>query len=406
MFDSREVVRLYRGWDKLERKLLNGQPRLIDFDLVPSQDSDEFESRIQVLNRLMELRDALLPESESAEEQFIWAKLNASVHYLRVLMGEQIPFGEYIRATVGIEPRFYTVEEIDEAKERVEALLDKFGFKLEPSYRCKFEETFTIHDPEMVKDEILEKWPLWFNRLMEYIGNVELPDIEIVFKNVDAYWHSWVSGSDKGISLQINLHERVNFPRGYPEILTFHELCGHAVQAAFWLFQIRNGKMPKAFGITTIHTPEQFMAEGIGQALSEIIASDDELSLEAVLSRELEKYRFRVYNNAHLMINSGGTIREIYRYVAEHLPFERGETIEAELRDRSRNPLFRTYQYVYALSGDFFRNVTRGLSYEQKRAFLRRMYSTMMTPRQIEQFVSEKLGKLPVMVTATSTSSD
>jgi hypothetical protein len=88
-----------------------------------------------------------------------------------------------------------------------------------------------------------------------------------------------------------------------------------------------------------------------------------------------------VWNNVHLIANHDGA-SDAEAYAAEHLPFGVASSIQAEIRDRTRHPLFRSYQYVYGIALQAFLVVLRGLRGEQQWDLLRRLYDGPMMPEE------------------------
>jgi len=387
VFDSKSIVELYRGWDRLEKSASGSQAYVIDFDLAPSEGSAEFQSRIEILEYLLQLRDSI--SVESSRDVFIYAKLNASIYYLRALMGEQIPFEEYVLNTMGVFPKLFSEQKIEAARASVCAHLADFGLGFDRSYKKDFENRFVLEDAAAIQKQLMESKELWLQRLREYVHFDDLGELNVSFVEVNEYWTNWISGSSRdGNFLQINLHPRNTIKRGEPVLLALHEICGHAVQMSLLRHNVKVGELEEAFGITTVHTPDQFITEGLAQTLPYILASEDELSQEVLLIRDLLAYESMVYSNAHYQINTGCPVKEVYEYLALRLPFVSPVSLESELRDRSRDPMFRSYQYVYAIAADFFRMALCPLDTKTKAYILAEIYTTPMTPKQLMQFIA------------------
>ena len=111
--------------------------------------------------------------------------------------------------------------------------------------------------------------------------------------------------------------------------------------------------------------------------------------IEFLVSERLNFYTLLVFNNAHLKINMGRPVKEVCEYASEYLPFTPLDIIESEIRDRSRNPLNRTYQYAYAISYDFIQSTVHKLTAANKIALLKTLYHKALTPKQIRDYVEE-----------------
>ncbi len=375
-----EMVLAYRGWDAYERA--HSGPSIVDFDLSSLSGSASFSSRREVLAALTQLRDRVDPIT--GEEEFLRARLQGSIAYLRALMGEQIPFPRYLRNTLGVDPPPFSDAEIESARRTLSQALAPFGIAMTVQDRGRFERELLIHDPDAIKKGIVGNQDVWLARLRDAGIPVpaELP-LRVEFTEVDAYWNNWISGSAReGITLSINIHPRKRYDSGRPLILCLHEICGHAVQMSIWRELIAQGKLSQACGVTTVHAPEMFVAEGLGQTVPDLL-SDWEFPPEFHLSRALQYYGLLILHNAHLAIYNGTPVEEILEYVFDRLPLSDPEGLEAEIRDRAVNPLFRTYQLSYSAGEHTIREMVRGLSLKQKQSLFLAMYTQPLTPAQL-----------------------
>ena len=382
---SQKIISVYRGWEAFERA--RSGPHIIDFDLTHLLDTARFDSRMEILAALERLVDDL--DDASQEGVYLRDKMLGSTFYLRALLGQQIPFPQYVQHTLGFAIKPFTDEEIKKARIKVNMLLSPFGIQLEPKYKAEFDARLTIKDPEEIKRGITGNQELWLSRLREQgIPTPKRFDLHVEFVEVDAYWSNWISGSvAEGVRLRINLHSRRKYESGRPLALCLHEICGHAMQMLVWRDLIAQGVINPACGLTTVHSPECFVSEGLGQTVADFLGEEAEFPPEFWLSRSLQYYNLMVLNNAHLMIYDGAPIEEIFRYVQSRLPFFTPLAIEAELRDRAANPLYRAYQLSYAAAEHMITGLTRSLTPQQRRRFLVELYLRPMTPKQLQQFV-------------------
>jgi hypothetical protein len=93
---TERIIAAYRGWDAFERA--HGGPQIIDFDLSKISHTDLFNTRGEILATLKDLYEQV--DDSSHEGEFLQAKLQGSLFYLRALMGQQIPFDEYLQHTL------------------------------------------------------------------------------------------------------------------------------------------------------------------------------------------------------------------------------------------------------------------------------------------------------------------
>jgi hypothetical protein len=138
LYYPEKIVAVYRGWEAFERA--NMGPQIIDFDLSSIDDVASFSSRREVLLVLEELCGQL--DDNSHEGEFLRDKLRGSISYLRALMGQQIPFNEYLRHTLGIAPERFPDQEVDAIRCKVEDLLSslKLDISIELSGQLTFDQ--------------------------------------------------------------------------------------------------------------------------------------------------------------------------------------------------------------------------------------------------------------------------
>ncbi|MEW6297581.1 MAG: hypothetical protein AB1671_07550 [Thermodesulfobacteriota bacterium] len=377
-----KIIAVYRGWDAFERA--HGGPSIIDFDLSNLNDTASFDSRRQILFALEDLRHQI--DDSTHEGEFLRDKLQGSIFYLRALMGQQIPFGEYVKYTLGILPEYFSAQEIDDTRSKLNELLAFFGLQLREEDRGKFEAKLVIHDPEEIKRGILNSQEFWLARLREEgIPSPIKLRLNVEFTETDAYWSNWIDGSfTGGIRLRINLHSRKKYELGKPLALCLHEICGHAVQMSIWRELIAQGTINQACGLTTVHSPEMFVAEGLGQTVADLFGSEEVFPREFLLSRWLQYYTLMILHNAHLMTYEGRPVEDILHYAGSNLPFSYPGVLEAEIRDRGTDPLYRTYQLSYAAAERLIRNLIRDLAPQQRRKLFIEMYTRPMTPTQLQ----------------------
>jgi hypothetical protein len=379
-----ELVALYRGWDQLEQELDPDGQAVIDFDFAKDRTTPfEFQTRFEVLGKLKHFQ-ALLPQNM----EFLHARLNASIWYISALMGQQFPFKNYIASTMGVEPYPFTEEAIEQQKRKVVALLAQLNVGFTHAGLQEFEDRYLLIDEAEIAARFSEAKDDAFARLRNFVALPPLPNIRITFQKENAYWQNWIKGNANEITLTVNIHPRARIYDGIPQLLAYHELAAHAVQIASWFQRIEQGNLHPIYGITTVHSPEQFIAEGLAQTLTNILLEDAELPIQALMAREYERYRLMVYNNAHILINEQKPINAVCAYVGRNLPFEATYSIEAELKDRSTDPLLRSYQYVYSVSEDFFLKYVAPLSVSQKKEVLPTIYHEPLIRHSLQDILS------------------
>lgn len=387
-----DIVALYRGWHALERRL--GGVDIVDFDLSAATAAMEFASRSQVLLALEACVRSTTGQDLASE--FNRDRLEASICYLNVGLGEQVPFAEYVRKTMGATPKKFSEVELLDSFDRVDALLEEIGLKFSVNYKSQYEAQCLIQDKTTVKDQINAQVERWLDRLGKFITVPQLDRVNVSFAETDAYWSNWVSGSVRdGFALQVNLHPRVKYLKGAPSLLAAHEYCGHLIQVQRWALNVANGSIDPSYGFTTVHSPEAFMMEGLADMLVYVLADDATLNFDERLARELTWHSRLVNNNVHYLINTGHHFRDVFHYYRRYLPFVDDLTIESSIRDRSNDPLGRTYQYVYGIALDYFRRLLAGKSFDRQREILQMLYHQPYTKTQMDRLF--RLDRTPTV---------
>src|SRR6185312_1574991 len=101
-----------------------GEPPVIDFDCAPpAQTPCPFEHRFAALDALTRLR----VEADAQHQPVLSEHLGAHIAYLRVLLGEQLPFDEYIALTQGCSPLGWTRDYVEHRASIAEAALGSVG---------------------------------------------------------------------------------------------------------------------------------------------------------------------------------------------------------------------------------------------------------------------------------------
>jgi hypothetical protein len=376
-----ELIALYRGWQALESDL--GGIDVIDFDLTATTDRFTFSSRHEVLLALETAGRSLTVNDINSE--FNYARLQASIYYLNACLGEQIPFFDYVEKTMGIIPQRFSEVLLLDSYDRCDALLEEIGLKFCPNYRAEYETQCLIQDKTQVKAQIHQQLEKWLQRLGQYIQLPELKSVTVSFAEVDAYWSNWVSGSVcDGFNLRVNLHPRIKYLKGTPSLLAAHEYCGHLIQVQQWAMNLADRTINPSYGFTTVHTPEAFTMEGLADVLVYILADESTLNFDEKLARQLTWHSRLVSNNVHYLINTGHAFRDVFAYCRKYLPFADARTIESSIRDRSCSPLGRTYQYVYGLALDYFRQQFEGRP-DRIGVALPMLYQQPYTKRQLDE---------------------
>ena len=373
-----ELCRLLLGWDELERA--NGGRPVIDFNVSGVTSGSEFRDRKEVLDAILELKAALDPGS------LVSARTVAHETYLRALMGQQFGFADYLAATQGVVPSRFPQDLLHQVRAEAERRLRQVGVDPEGPV----DEQMAKLDPPLPQTAIE---PTFHELLQEYRSSIEHAlgtslafDLTIESVDVDEYWSYWVDGAADKFRLRLN-RRRASFSWHECLQFTFHELLSHCGQMDAWRSLIAKGVLAKSLGVTTVHSPEQFMSEGIAQVMPVLLsspASDNEMLLAQMTVRRFE---LLVINNVHCMINEGASIEQCHDYYERHSLRHRRRWFLDELSSRSLDPLYRSYQYVYATGAELSWDAVGVLEASDREELIRACFRRPYTPADLQLLV-------------------
>ena len=186
-----------RRWDALERS--RGESPVIDFDCAPPAEKPQpFANRFAALDTLTKLR------AEAPAQQVLSVHLDAHIAYLCALMGQQLPFGEYLSVTQGCAPRGWTQDYIEQRASIAKDALLSLGISWdEHTWKnlCAVSEQLPAAEVGAAIAEYADKYEPTVRRLVDTAANFNLTieDVE-----VDAYWAYWLDGAGHDTRLRIN----------------------------------------------------------------------------------------------------------------------------------------------------------------------------------------------------------
>jgi hypothetical protein len=379
-----QLIRMLLGWHALEKQL--GGPAIVDFNLIAAKARNKYENRLEVLRDIERLNSATPSECKPVRE-----RLTAHETFLRALMGQKFNFETFINKTQGIPAEPFSIEYIKQRRGILREALEKVGIKFD----ANTVKNLVAKDRPIPLNELEENFRALYASQRKYLDQPIQRDgrfrLRIEFVNLREYWGYWVDGKGIQFRLRFNRH---NLVEGYTHSeavqFVYHELLAHCCQMAVWRTRISEEKIPRYFGLTTVHSQEQFLLEGLAQALPLFVKSDLTQSPIFLSRLLLGHFRSLINNNVHIMINNGATVEDCVRYASRYAPFVRSSQLAEGLASRSNNPLYRSYEFVYPRSFDVFLRLAEDFPEKFRTNFLTAVYNQVLFYKQIIGFRRKK----------------
>jgi hypothetical protein len=368
------VEEAVRRWDALERS--RDESPVIDFDCAPPAEKPHpFANRFAALDELTRLRIA----ADAQHQPVLTAHLDAHITYLSALMGQQLPFGEYISVTQGCAPRGWTQDYVEQRAGIAQDALGTLGISWdEHTWRNlrSMSDQLPAAEVGSAITEYAEKYESSVRRLVNTTAdfNLTIEDVEI-----EAYWAYWLDGAGHDTRLRIN-KSKASFSHVDAYRFALHEVLGHALQYSSLTAQAESNivEWPR---ILAVHCPHQVLFEGLAQVLPWIVALDDEI---VAARTRIDHFMNLIRGKIHILVNSGATAADCRELARRQVPWWTDEEIARELYDRSRNPQLRSYLWSYPAGIDWFiRLVEAGGTTPTE--VLREAYKRPLTPSDLHE---------------------
>jgi len=369
-----DIVKSYRGWRKFEKR------RFAD-NFVMTKGFFKFKNHKEILDKFIELYGLL--KIKSSQDEYIKAKLVASIYYLRHKFGEKIDYSEYVKNTIGVVPSLTPEKDIEKLSSEISKKLLKIGV----NYTKKdIEEKLIIKtlDKRFVT-ELKKKKTELIKQAEKYL-NIKLSEKVYIKLVNEEHWHYCINIKRNSFALKINTNpEKVNHKRGALEYAIMHEICGHALQLSSWKKQIKSGKVSEVCGCEEDYGPEIFSLEGVGESIFYYVF-ENEIKGDLEIELMMDELDHIVQNNAYIMINSGQKLDKVVKYYSERNILKDKKSIEKSLIQVCDDSFLRANRYVYGSSLIFFKNAAKNLNPKQRQKFFRELYLQPMTYNQINAF--------------------
>ncbi len=388
------ISTFYRRWHLLEQSKGKAGGLVLDFDMVRPQDVPAYGDRLAALAELDQLRSAVAATSGLPNPAYLAQKLAGSAAYLRALLGERRPFSAYLSATMGIEPQRISDSVLQaRAAELAKDFADR-GVVWGPAGREAYGHTFGRPTMDGFNDELRSTAVLLIQQLQGIHEGIPDPSYRIEVVQADAYWSNWIDGSlADGVTLKVNTHPRIEYRTTSALSLAAHEIAGHAVHVGC----LHQSAAPEVGRVSpcalnlTVHACDAFQMEGLAQTMlhhldCETALPDGNLSDDHRLMERYREHSGDCMGNAQLLMEDGASIDEVWALARRWLPLNAEMSLSSGLRDRSRDPLLRSYIHVYAPSRRLFMQAI-ALPAPERRSFFELALRELWTPAQLQALV-------------------
>ena len=401
---DRRISRFYRRWHDLESQLGHHKGLVIDFDMAP-RDGDApqrpFGSRSEAIAECQSLVDAVaqwLPSGPlhgdphgPRNPAYTHAKLAGSLAYLWALTGERLPFADYLEATMGIQPRRVSDEDLRRLSAKVAQRCADRGIAWAPSGRLAFRDALGRDNLDGFEAELRSAARDQIARLDVLLPGLPTPEYAIEVVCLDAYWCNWIDGTvEDGVTLKVNTHARNDYQRASHIDLAAHEIAGHAAHVAALRRSHENGCLDGSTLNLTVHACDAFQMEGLAQVALHVLADigpkAGPLHPDLQLTEALRGLSGARMGNAQIDVEAGVPMVEVWNALQQDMPLSGSLSTRASLRDRSRSPLHRAYIHVYAPARRMFMRLLE-VPADERAPIVQALYEEMWTPGQIELLI-------------------
>ena len=375
MYLRDEVERLLLQWDAYE--IEHGHEGIVDYDCRPDGgDPDPLPlDRTEVLARLSEL----LSLAERSRHQEIIERVTADRAYLRALLGEHVPFAEYVRETQGAGAAGWTETYLDQCGESVQRLLDDRGIPWDQSSLEALtdqEGLISAADvPSAIRQAAAE-----FEDDVRALADTDAR-FEVVMEPVseDAFWEYWLNGRANFVRLRINVN-RLRLSRVRVRQFAVHELLGHGLGFSSMSERAAAGD-DRWVRILSVHCPYQCTFEGLAQALPLFLPRSDP---DLLTRTRLHHYLMLVRGQVHIRANTGTSVARCSAYAKARVPFWTDEEINGLIENQTANSLLRSYLWSYPAGMDWFVRLSDAPA-EKQAQVIRAAYRQPLTTRQLRE---------------------
>jgi len=390
MLQSR-ISTFFQRWHALERTLGSTGGLVIDFDMAPRAlhgAVEPFADRWGALEALAAIRAAVDGAGDLWNPAFLAAKLAGAEAYLRALLGERASAADYLGATMGVVPVRPDPVALAEEGEALAAAFGERGIPWSVEGRAAWRDRFTRADLSSFEADLRREADALVSRLRSRLSGLPAPAFSMTVVATDAYWSNWIDGSvEAGVTLQVNTHPRIEYQRHSHLALAAHEIAGHACHVAGLRGAAAAGRLDAAALNLAVHSCEAFQMEGLAQAMLQLLLPAEEIPPDLRLLERYRAFRGARVNAAWLDLEAGMPVDAVCGALERELPLTGPLGLRSGLRDRSRNPLYRSYITVYAPSRSLFLQAL-DLDAPARDRFLEATVTGLWTPGQLVRLLA------------------
>ena len=340
MFSDDSYIRWIVDFDTLASSRYD--IKVIDFDPCGATEGFEPRSSSSSVRELFDRAQKLTKELS----QPLSRKLKGHVALLCALVGQRVPIDFYVEMTMGLPPRRFDEDAIKRVLYDIGAVTSSLGISKEEFLRVHNPVDEPIFEGDLVVEKFRERFDILRLSLEREFGLRPDFKLDIQRVDVDAYWTYWVDGTNGKYRLRLNRSSGKKYRESEIDQFVLHELVAHCSQMAAWQNSFKAGDLGAAEAVTSVHTWEQPLLEGIAQALPLMMNSSD-LLVQGRALREL--LRQTLLNNIYIAIESGENPLDLLRFYSDFLYIEDEERFLRNFFQYQNNPQLRCYMYAYPL---------------------------------------------------------
>jgi hypothetical protein len=336
------IEEVLRSWHAYE--LSRDAPAVIDYDCHPRDEpTPPAADRLQVHAQLVELR------AQAAEDPILAQRVDADLAYLRALLGERQPLGDYVRRTQGCAAEGWSADYLDTRAQHAQTALADMGIGWHATTDRELDSAEGPLEPEDVPEAIRWAADEYEPAVRTATGAQAEFRLRIEPVTVDAYWAFWLDGAGQDVRLRLNLR-RARFTAVRARQFALHEVLGHGLQYATLAARCAQHSVPWV-RLLSVFAPHQVLFEGLAQALPLLVTPDDPALTARV---RLDHYLRLVEAQLHLAINTGVSAATCAAWARARVPFWSDTTIADHLADCGTDQLLRSYLWSYPAGLDWF----------------------------------------------------